>query len=418
MIRSTNKPTTNEGGRAGFSLAESMIAVVIVGVMLVAALATLSGTRTGQFKMEGRATGTHLAQELMNEILSQPFEEQEGTFFFGRESGESATQRDQWDDVDDYDGLSESPPKDKSGTVMSDLTGWTRTVTVTFVNPTDLTTAVGSDTGLKRITVTVLRNAMPVAELVAIRSEAWPMEQEQEQALGVLLVIKQNSPTSQENKRIALLESWDFTVTTLKDTSSQSAYNTAIADVDVVLISEEVNSSTPASRLRNASVGVVNGDSAQVNGLGICKKSQTLNTRWLWVSDNTHYITSAFSTGWLRIFDWNQQALASKWTNKEASGSSYLGWFSPRHALLVIDAGGGLYGGGSAAGRRVFLPWGGGAFNVDGLSSDGETLLKRSLEWAGGVDDGSSGSAPRGPGRRNRHRNCNRNCDGHHSCRN
>ena len=46
----------------------------------------------------------------------------------------------------------------------------------------------------------------------------------------------------------------------------------------------------------------------------------------------------------------------------------------------------GLEGGSRAAGRRVFMPWGGGAFDVSTLTSDGLTLLSKALQWAGQAD--------------------------------
>ena len=45
-----------------------------------------------------------------------------------------------------------------------------------------------------------------------------------------------------------------------------------------------------------------------------------------------------------------------------------------------------LAGGGTAAGRRVQLPWGGGEFNFNSVINNGRYLMKRSIEWAAGQD--------------------------------
>ena len=52
--------------------------------------------------------------------------------------------------------------------------------------------------------------------------------------------------------------------------------------------------------------------------------------------------------------------------------------------LDVIDQGAALYGGGTAAGRRVKLPWGGNDFDINSLTADGQTIMKRAIEWARG----------------------------------
>ena len=59
---------------------------------------------------------------------------------------------------------------------------------------------------------------------------------------------------------------------------------------------------------------------------------------------------------------------------------------SSQAALVIIEAGDELYGGGTAAGRRVHLPWGNNAFDIHLLGAHGETLLQRAIEWAAGFD--------------------------------
>ena len=53
--------------------------------------------------------------------------------------------------------------------------------------------------------------------------------------------------------------------------------------------------------------------------------------------------------------------------------------------MAAIEAGDSLILGGTAMGRRVILPWGGNDFDVNHLNDDGRTILRRSLEWAGGL---------------------------------
>ena len=83
---------------------------------------------------------------------------------------EALTGRTAFDDVDDYHGLSESPPKKRDGTSLTAYSGWTRSVNVGWVTGADLNLSSASDTSIKRITVTITRNKKKLAELVAVRT--------------------------------------------------------------------------------------------------------------------------------------------------------------------------------------------------------------------------------------------------------
>ena len=82
------------------------------------------------------------------------------------------------DDVDDYNGWSQSPPEYKDGTPIPGATGWTREVTVKYADPLTLA-AVGNwpDTSLKIITVIVTAPDSTQVELVALRSRYGAVEQ-------------------------------------------------------------------------------------------------------------------------------------------------------------------------------------------------------------------------------------------------
>jgi type II secretory pathway pseudopilin PulG len=155
-----------------FSLAEAVIAIAIVGVMLVAALHTAGAARLGEQKTGDRGKGMLLAQQLMSEILQQSYEEPVDPPVFGPEVGEATGSRTSFDDVDDYDGWSASPPEQKDGTVIPGLDGWTRSVRVERVDPADLSQVVASDTRIKRITVRVARDDAAVAAIAAVRTGA------------------------------------------------------------------------------------------------------------------------------------------------------------------------------------------------------------------------------------------------------
>jgi hypothetical protein len=55
---------------------------------------------------------------------------------------------------------------------MSNVSGWSRTVTVEWANLSNLNQNTTSDTGIKRITVTASKNGQLVATRVALRTRA------------------------------------------------------------------------------------------------------------------------------------------------------------------------------------------------------------------------------------------------------
>ncbi len=159
---------------AGFTLVEAVFCVVIVSVMFVAVMQTVAAARTMQYKTGGYSRGALLAQAMMAEIMQEAYEEPDDAPVFGPESPETATARGSWDDVDDYNGWSASPPQFKDGTSMTELAGWTRTVSVSWVGTNDLDLAVGAETDAKLITVAVLHDGVQMGRLVALRTRAFP----------------------------------------------------------------------------------------------------------------------------------------------------------------------------------------------------------------------------------------------------
>jgi type II secretory pathway pseudopilin PulG len=154
------------------TLVEAVIACVIVGTMLVAALSALGSSARAQRSRAERCLGPHLARALMAEVLQAYYREPAGSPAFGPEAPEASDSRAAWDDVDDYHGWSACPPQSKDGTPLDHAAGWTRSVTVAYVRPDEPNLQSASDQGLKRITVTVVGPAGARCTLTALRSDA------------------------------------------------------------------------------------------------------------------------------------------------------------------------------------------------------------------------------------------------------
>jgi prepilin-type N-terminal cleavage/methylation domain-containing protein len=157
----------------GFSLLEVVVATLIVGIVMVAALESLGAYIRGQTHVADESRAWLLAQDLMSEILDAKYQEPDDPPLFGPEAGENAGDRATYDDVDDYHGWSASPPEYKDGTPMSNLSGWRRRITIEQISAADLTTPVASDQGLRRITVEVSRDGQALVTMVTLRAKAW-----------------------------------------------------------------------------------------------------------------------------------------------------------------------------------------------------------------------------------------------------
>lgn len=156
----------------GLTLFEVVASTMIVGMMAVAALNALGAASKSANNIGNRAVALGLADELMSEIVQTTYNDPNQTPVLGRESGEAATPRSGFDDVDDYNGWNQSPPQYRDGTTIPDRTNWRQKVTVAYVQPANPTLATPSnvDQGVKRIKVTIEYNGKVLAEQYAIRT--------------------------------------------------------------------------------------------------------------------------------------------------------------------------------------------------------------------------------------------------------
>jgi type II secretory pathway pseudopilin PulG len=160
------------------TIVEAAVSVVIVAVLLVAALRTLGASARARGVQAAQCQGPALARLLMAEIRQARYADDvvpNGPL--GPENGEvNVKDRTLFDDVDDYNGFSEESPRARDGSPLPGLSDWHRDVTVAWVRPDQPDVVVNTDTGLKRITVTVTGAGAP-AKLVALRSKYSTYEQ-------------------------------------------------------------------------------------------------------------------------------------------------------------------------------------------------------------------------------------------------
>lgn len=195
--------TRSASRRRGLTLAEVAVSSLLVGLVLITSMKTVGGVIRTWRVTEQQHNGVALAADMMAEVMQaryfEPDEVEEsgggggllGGLLgllggggsgvpYGLDDGESSANRDAWDDTDDYDGWSKSPPQAKDGTVLSDYNGWTRAVVVQKVNvgePNNVRADSSPDRGVRRITVTVTAPDGTQTVLVGLRSYCGAMEQ-------------------------------------------------------------------------------------------------------------------------------------------------------------------------------------------------------------------------------------------------
>lgn len=202
----------------------------------------------------------------------------------------------------------------------------------------------------------------------------------------LLVVTSDTSPNAQELIRKAQMEAWGFVVTLIDDGDSQTNFNTAIASNDVAYVSKEVSDAALANKLRLAAIGVVNEHEFLVDEFGFSQNAGHPNNTQIDVLDDTHYLTSEFAVGLVTVFSSQQRQI--EFTGTLSPDLSALAQSTEAIPMLgYLKPGDALYGGGTTPARRVQLPWAGDTFHISSLTSDGLTLMKRSIEWGSGLGD-------------------------------
>ncbi|MGQ0586749.1 MAG: type IV pilus modification PilV family protein [Gammaproteobacteria bacterium] len=116
---------------AGFNLIELLISIVVISIACTGVLLVYAQTVRFSADPMVQTQALAVAEAYLDEILARPVTDPDGT-----NAGET---RATWDNVGDYNGLSNSPPQDQNGTVADlapvdgqpDLAGYQVDVAVT-----------------------------------------------------------------------------------------------------------------------------------------------------------------------------------------------------------------------------------------------------------------------------------------------
>ncbi|MHC4071940.1 MAG: type IV pilus modification PilV family protein [Planctomycetota bacterium] len=153
----------------GFSLIEVLIAIVLVGL----AIASLVASNIAFTKANGAGTELTTAEFLIEQIrelttLLPVLDPETGDDIFGPETGETLAT---YDDLDDFNVASFSPPIGVDRIVLSGSVGFSQQVAVENVSASNFEQVVGAHTSdFVRVTVKVLLNAREISSASWIRA--------------------------------------------------------------------------------------------------------------------------------------------------------------------------------------------------------------------------------------------------------
>ncbi len=166
--------------RAGFSLVEATLSMVLVAVLMVSALSVAGAAATTRGRADDRATAVALAGALLAEALAKPYDDPQlgpardasNNFSgpaWGPDPGEGGqADRLGYDDPDDFDGWSSQPPREPDGSPVADASGLRRSAVVRRVQTGDPSREVANDEGIRRVVVRVHRGERLLAEAVGL----------------------------------------------------------------------------------------------------------------------------------------------------------------------------------------------------------------------------------------------------------
>ena len=170
LVHSHLKPQPR---RRGLTLLE-----VIISLLLTTTIVLVSVTASANlYRNQAVSADEHLARELafqiLDEVTSTDFQDGDNDRVFGNEASESTTNRSAFDDVDDYDGYTASPPTHRDGSTIVGLENWSLSVSVSKADTvaSGIVASTADDAPLRLVTVTCTSPAGAVSSESMLVSE-------------------------------------------------------------------------------------------------------------------------------------------------------------------------------------------------------------------------------------------------------
>lgn len=146
------------------------MAVLVVAIIVAGSLEAAGSLTRAQRSLRDRQTAIAYADALLAEVAAKRYSRPADV------TGLLVTLLNPYDrsnylGVDDYALFSETTLRSEDGTQLTTQTGWSRSVSLSFVQPSSPTTTSLTDTGLRLITVTVSRNGTTLVTRATLRAK-------------------------------------------------------------------------------------------------------------------------------------------------------------------------------------------------------------------------------------------------------
>src|SRR3954466_11339350 len=129
--------------RGGFPLIEAALVTTIISFGVLAMLQLLAVGTVSNSDGAEMSTAINLAKGMRELMVGMPIADPQTPTHWGAESGETLAT---YDDIDDFDGRSYSPPIDARRQTVNESPDWTQTCKVQTVDPNLLTSTVPNGT--------------------------------------------------------------------------------------------------------------------------------------------------------------------------------------------------------------------------------------------------------------------------------
>jgi hypothetical protein len=158
--------------RKGFTLIEAALVTTIISFGVLAMLQLLAvGTVSNNDGAE-MSTAINLAKGIRELMIGMPIADPVTPTHWGSEAGENLAT---YNDIDDFDSKTYSPPIDARRISINALTDWSQTIRVQTVDPNLLTSTVpNGTTAAVRVTVNVSRNGKQITSYSWVAFDAAP----------------------------------------------------------------------------------------------------------------------------------------------------------------------------------------------------------------------------------------------------
>lgn len=190
-----------------------------------------------------------------------------------------------------------------------------------------------------------------------------------------------------------LVESWGWKVRWISATALQSEFDDEVnTKCDVVLVTPDVSDAALGTKITPALIGIVNSSADMLDEFGFSRTVDMVpGVAAVDLIDATHYVSASFTPGPVTFLSTGQvcpRAVSKKapelvvFGETERNPSDRAPSFGALHSGAVTDTDDSGDPIAWAADRRVLLPWGSSGFDPGTLNANGQTMLRRALEWA------------------------------------